>query len=383
MILVNNPGSWSAMYPPLAHAKWHGCTPTDLVFPFFLFAVGNALAFVMPGLIHGPRSLFWLKVIKRTTLIFMIGLLLNMSPFVRWDNGGVLVLKEWDSLRYLGVLQRISLCFGASAMVVWWFGRDGHASGVLWVIAGLLVGYWGACWLWGVKGDPFSLQGYFGTAVDRMLLGDKHLYQGEGVAFDPEGLMSTPPAIAQVLLGWWVGHWIVGKQMGSELIARLFLWATAFLVIAYLWQFQFPLNKKIWTSTFVLHTTGLGMMGLASFIYLIDIRKSLVSSGLGLRFERSLMAWVPFFEVFGKNPLFVFVLSGLVPRFLGLIRWQEGMKADGAPIWTSPLPWFYKHLFANLGSDPRLGSFLYSVTMLTCYWLIARWLDRRRIYIRV
>ena len=375
MILVNNPGSWAHMYPPLAHAPWHGCTPTDLVFPFFLFAVGNALAFVMPGLLAGPAGAFWAKVARRTLLIFLIGLFLNASPFVRWGAEGELVLRPWDTLRIMGVLQRIALCFGAAAAIVWLFGRRG-AAGPLWATAVLLVGYAAACVALGAPGDPYSLQGWFGTAIDQALLGTAHLYKGEGVPFDPEGLASTVPAVAQVLLGWWVGRMVVAGPVGAALVARLFLWATALLVVAYFWQLDMPLNKKIWTSSYVLHTTGLAMMALAALIHLIDIRRQ----------PRELAGWATFFEVFGKNPLFVFVLSGFVPRVLALWRWQDGVNADGLPLWTSPLPWVYNNVFAGIGQwagDPRLGSFLFAVANLALYALLAWWLDRRRIYIRV
>jgi len=386
MILVNNPGTWGAIYPPLAHAPWHGVTPTDLVFPFFLFAVGNALAFVMPGLLAGPSSAFWIKVVKRTLLIFLIGLFLNASPFVRWDNAtGELVLRQWETLRFMGVLQRIALCFGAAAVIVWvsfQFGGRRASSGPLLAAAALLLGYWLACIVWGAPGDPYSLEGWFGTAIDTAVLGEAHLYKGEGVPFDPEGLASTPPAVAQVLLGWWVGHMVLqgmvlqGTAAGKnpvELVARLCLWAVALLVLAYAWQLEFPFNKKIWTSSYVLHTSALAMLGLALFIQLIDIRKR----------PTELWGWASFFEVFGKNPLFVFVLAGLVPRVLALLRWQDGVNAQGLPVWTSPLPWVYKNLFANLSQDPRLGSFLFACANLSLYWLLAWWLDRRRIYIRV
>ncbi len=377
MILVNNPGSWSALYAPLAHAPWHGCTATDLVFPFFLFAVGNALALVMPGLQAGPAPLFWRRVLKRTLLIFVIGLALNAAPFVRWDASGELVLRSWETLRLMGVLQRIALCFGAAAAIVWCFSR----RGALWAAAALLVGYWLACISFGASGhpsgdpsgDPYSLQGWFGTAVDHALLGDAHLYQGEGVPFDPEGLASTAPAIAQVLLGWWVGQMMASGRMNAELVARLFLWATALLLLAYGWQLLMPLNKKIWTSSYVLHTTALAMMALAALIHLIDIRKQ----------PGALRGWVRFFEVFGRNPLFVFVLSGLVPRGLGLLRWQVGVDAQGAAQWTSPLPWLYNSVFAGIGSDARLGSLLFACASLMLYALLAWWLDRRRFYIRV
>ncbi len=369
MILVNNPGSWSALYPPLAHAPWHGCTPTDLVFPFFLFAVGNALAFVMPALQAAPAGVFWRRIAKRTLLIFAIGLLLNAAPFLRWDASGELAARSWDTLRVMGVLQRIALCFGAAAAIVWLCGR----RGALWAAAVLLLGYWAACHVWGAPGEPFSLQGWFGTAIDRALLGDAHLYKGEGVPFDPEGLASTAPAIAQVLLGWWVGQMVVGGRMGTELIARLCLWGALLLLLGWLWQLDMPLNKKIWTSSYVLHSTGLAMLGLALLIQVVDIRQR-ASEQRG---------WVRFFEIFGKNALFVFVLSGLVPRVLGLWRWQVGTDAQGAPVWTSPLLWIYHTLFADIGNDPRLGSLLFACANLLLYAALAWVLDRRRIYIKV
>ena len=369
MILVNNPGSWSHLYPPLAHAPWHGCTPTDLVFPFFLFAVGNALALVMPGLREAGAAVFWPRVLRRTALIFAIGLFLNAAPFVRWDASGELVLRSWDALRLMGVLQRIALCFGAAAVIVWLLPR----RGALVAAAALLVGYALTCLALGAPGDPYSLRGWFGTAIDRALLGDAHLYRGEGVPFDPEGLASTLPAIAQVLLGWWVGDMMQRGRADAALVARLFLWATLLLVAAYLWQLEMPLNKKIWTSSYVLHTTGLAMMALAALVHVIDLRARPAEQ----------WGWASFFEVFGRNPLFVFVAAGFVPRVLALLRWQSGTAADGTPLWTSPLPWVYQQLFAGLGSDPRLGSFAFALANLSLYWLLAWVLHRRRIYIRV
>ena len=369
MILVNNPGSWRYLYPPLAHAGWHGCTPTDLVFPFFLFAVGNALAFVMPGLRDAPSALFWQRVAKRTLLIFAIGLFLNASPFVRWDADGALVLKSWDNLRIMGVLQRIALCFGAAAAIVWLNTR----RSTLVIAAALLVGYWLACRAWGDPADTYGLLGWFGTAIDRAVLGAGHMYKGEGLAFDPEGLASTAPAIAQVLLGWWVGDMIMRGKADAALVTRLFLWATLLLVAAYVWQLEMPLNKKIWTSSYVLHTTGLAMMALALLIHVVEIRRRPVEQ----------RGWAAFFEVFGKNALFVFVVSGFVPRVLALWRWPDAVGPDGAILWTSPLPWLYKTVFADLGTDLRLGSFLFAAATVAMYWLLARALDRRGVYIRV
>ncbi len=367
MILVNNPGSWGALYPPLAHAPWHGCTPTDLVFPFFLFAVGHALALVAPGL--QARGAFWPRVLKRTALIFAIGLLLNAAPFLRWNEQGELVLRSWDTLRLMGVLQRIALCFGAAAALVGLLG----ARRAVPAAAVLLLTYWALCEALGAPGDVYSLPGWFGTAWDKALLGESHLYRGEGVPFDPEGLASTAPAVAQVLLGFWVGRGFNSRTLDAAVVARLALWGTVLLAVGYAWQLGMPLNKKIWTSSYVLHTTGLAMLALALCVQLVDLRAR----------PAELPGWARFFEVFGRNPLFVFVLSGLVPRFLSLLRWPVGTTAEGAPLWTSPLPWVYKTLFAQIGSDPRLGSFLFACANLACYAALAFWLDRRRLYIRV
>ncbi len=373
MILVNNPGSWAHLYPPLAHAGWHGCTPTDLVFPFFLFAVGNALALVLPGLRAGPPAVFWERVARRTLLIFAIGLLLNAAPFVRWDEGGALVLRSWETLRFMGVLQRIALCFGAAAAIVWLGGR----MGALIATALLLGGYALACATLGDPADPYGLIGWFGTAIDRSLLGAAHLYKGEGLPFDPEGLASTPPAIAQVLLGWWVGDLIRREKAGAELVVRLFMIATALLAAGYLWQLELPFNKKIWTSSYVLHSTGLATLALAALFQWLEVASqpaALADRGPG---------WLRVFEAFGRNPLFIFVLSGLVPRVLGLLRWADGFNADGTVHWITPLPWVYQHVFAHLGSDPRGGSLLFAAANLAAYAALAVWLDRRRVYIRV
>lgn len=370
MILVNNPGSWFHLYPPLAHAGWHGCTPTDLVFPFFLFAVGNALACVMPALRDAGGAAAVRRVGRRVLLIFAIGLLLNAAPFVRWDAEGALVVKSLATLRTMGVLQRIALSFGAAALVVWWLPR----RGVLWAVLALLAGYWLACLSLGDPQDPYGLFGWFGTGIDRALLGANHLYRGEGIAFDPEGLASTPPAVAQVLLGWWVGDAVRRHgKVDAELVSRLFLQAALLALAAYAWQLAMPLNKKIWTSSYVLLSTALAMAALATLMHVLEVRRRPAEQ----------LAWVRLCEAFGRNALFVFVLSGLVPRVLALWRWPEALRADGSPVWTSPLPWLYQNVFAGLGSDPRLGSLLFACANLAVYAAVALWLDRRRLYIRV
>ncbi len=363
MILVNNPGSWSHLYPPLAHASWHGFTPTDFVFPLFLFAVGLSLAWVMPGLRERGAAVFWPQVLRRTALIFAIGLALHAAPFVRWTEAGELVQRDWSQLRVMGVLQRIALAFGISAVVLWF----GGAKGAWRMAVLLLLGYWAACLALGAPGDPYGLEGFFGTGWDRAVLGSAHLYRGEGVPFDPEGLASTVPAVAQVLLGAWVGTQLVGRALGRDDVIRLYGWATVLLLLAWAWQGAMPINKKIWTSSYVLLTTGLAVALLA----LLLRHAELARPGPGL--ERVLR----FFEVFGRNALFVFVLSGLVPRFAALVRWREG---EG---WTSPFAWAWNHVFAGLTPDLRLDSLLFAVLQVLLYGAVVAWMDRRRIYVKV
>ncbi|HEY0677956.1 MAG TPA: DUF5009 domain-containing protein [Chitinophagaceae bacterium] len=365
MILVNNPGSWSHMFDPLAHAKWNGCTPTDLVFPFFLFAVGNALGFVMPRLETAPRSTVLGKIFKRTLLIFAIGIFLNWAPFVRWQ-GEELVSRPFETLRFMGVLQRIALSYCFAALIVYFFKVRGA-----FVISGLiLLGYWFLCLAFGNPADPYSLEGFFGTGLDRRLLGENHLYKGEGVPFDPEGLASTLPAIVQVIFGYFVGRYIQTKGKNFEMLSNLFVAGCVLIFTGFCWDLVFPINKKIWTSSYVCYTTGLAMMVIGVMIYLIEFREY---KG----------AWSKFFAVFGMNPLFIFVLSGFLPRVQGLIRWVDHIGANGKPVYTSPFSWFYEHICKPVSPKLETGSFLYALCMIVFYWLIVWWMDKRKIYIKV
>ena len=269
MILVNNPGSWANTFSPLAHASWHGCTPTDLVFPFFLFAVGNAMSFVMPKLQQGNSSEFWKKVIKRTLLIFLIGLFLNWSPFVKWSDTG-LVFKPWENVRILGVLQRIALCYFFASVIIYY----GKSRMALFIGMMILVIYWVLTFALGAAGHPYSLSGYFGNAIDFNVLGISHVYKGEGVPFDPEGLTSTLPAIVQVIFGYLVGEYIQLKGKNFEMLAKLILTGVILVFVGYIWDFSFPINKKIWTSSYFFYTSGLAIITLSMFIYLLEFNNA-------------------------------------------------------------------------------------------------------------
>jgi predicted acyltransferase len=222
----------------------------------------------------------------------------------------------------------------------------------------------------GNPADPYSLEGFAGNGIDEAVLGVAHLYRGEGVPFDPEGLLSTLPAIVQVVFGYFAGSYIQEKGKNYDMLAHVLLAGIVMALAGLIWGTQFPINKKIWTSSYVLYTTGLALMTLGTMIYLIEFR--------GVQ-----GAWSRFFDAFGKNPLFIFVLSGFLPRILGLMRWQEGTDDAGNPIYTSPLWWFYQHVCAPVASDPRVGSLLYALITIAFYWLIAWWMDKRRIYVKV
>ena len=362
MILVNNPGSWAHIFDPLEHAPWHGLTPTDLVFPFFLFAVGNAMAFVMPRLEAAGDAAFWRKVLKRTALIFLIGLFLNWWPFVRWVDGS-LVFRQWvdvskpgQGVRVMGVLQRIALCYFFASVIIYYLKpRKAFLAGMI-----LLMVYWMLCYV-GNPVDPYSLKGWFGTSIDKAVLGVSHMYKGEGIPFDPEGLVSTLSAIVQVILGFMVGDYIQKKGKSFEMLTGLFIAGVAMLVTGYCWDLVFPINKKIWTSSYTIYTSGLATLTIATMIYMIEFRN--IKGGL-----------TRFFDVFGKNPLFVFALSAFLPKGLALIRLGDGVN---------PWNWLYKKVLIHVPGPPELGSLLYALCVITFMWAICYWMDKRKIYVKV
>jgi predicted acyltransferase len=379
MIMVNNPGSWAHIYAPLDHSEWHGVTPTDIVFPFFLFAVGNALAFVMPRLQAAGQSTFWKKIIKRTILIFVIGLFLNWMPFVKWDND-VLVFKPWSyidadgnaaGVRILGVLQRIALAYFFASVIIYFL----KIRGAFVVACVILLGYWFLC-VAGNPADPFSFTGWFGTNIDKAILGEGHMYHGEvrnghAIAFDPEGFMSLFGAIVQVIFGYFCGDYIIKKGKTPEMVNGLFVAGAVFLFAGYVWDMVFPINKKIWTSSYVVYTTGLAMIILAVMIYLIELKNH--------------RGWLgKFFDVFGKNPLFIFMLAGILPRLLGLIRIPSSLDTQGNQLYLTPFAWFYEHICKPIFPDNlNNGSLLYALCLITFYWLIVYWMDKKKIYIKV
>lgn len=349
MIIVNTPGSWNYVYPPLLHSKWHGCTPTDLVFPFFLFAVGVAMWFAFGKFEHKLTTESGKKIAKRTIIIFGIGLLLNAFPFVH--------LKLQD-LRIMGVLQRIALAYGIGSLLCLKFSKK-----QLILISGILLFlYWGITVLFGGN-NPYSLEGNPSIAFDKFILGANHLYQGFGTAFDPEGLFSTLPSIVTVILGYLAGNLIASSER-KKLVSKLLLYGVIGVIVGLVWDLGFPINKPIWSSSYVIYTAGLALLVLAVMIYLIDIR--------------NYKKWAHPFLVFGMNPLFIYVLSGVwVQVMIYLIQFSD--KAGNS---ITGYQWLYKNAFVSWAGDMN-GSLFFALTHILIYWLIVLILYRKRIFIKI
>ncbi len=355
MIIVNTPGNGATTFSPLLHAKWNGFTPTDLVFPSFLFAVGNAMSFVMARWNTLTQSQVLWKILKRTAVIFLLGYLMYWFPFVKRDVAGDFIAFPFDETRVFGVLQRIAVCYGIASLIVY-YCRPKTAV-ILAVV--FLFAYWIFLYaLAGTGADPLSMQGNAVLRIDRWLLGDMHLYHGEGVAFDPEGLLSMLPAVANVIAGYVVGKFIQQKGSTYEGLTILLLAGAVLLFAAYCWNFSFPVNKKLWTSSFVLLTVGLDCIILALLIYIVSVKHKI--------------GWTYFFEVMGRNPLFIYLLSELGATLLFFFRVDNK---------TSLYHWAYTNIFQPAGD--YTGSFLFAVSFMLLCWLAGYFLDKRKIYVRV
>jgi predicted acyltransferase len=354
MIIVNTAGDSHTTFAPLLHAKWHGFTPTDLVFPSFLFVVGNAMSFAMKKWEQKNTAEVLAKIFKRTLIIFLLGYLMYWFPFVDF-NAGKISLLPISETRILGVLQRIALCYCFASLLIYFL----KPKLTIIISIGLLLLYWGLCFWLGDPYDPLSLQGNAGLIFDKWLMGDAHLYHGNGgVPFDPEGWLSTLPAIVNVVAGYWVGMHVQKSGKSYEGLTKLILAGFALMVIAYFWNFIFPINKKLWTSSFVLHTVGLDCILLGAVIYIVDFQHKI--------------KWTGFFEAFGKNPLFVYLLSEILSTILDLIP----MGND-----TSLFRWIYLNIFSYAGD--YWASLLFAVSFMLVCWSAGYWLDKRKIYVRV
>ena len=323
MLLVNNPGTWGAIYWPLEHAEWHGWTPTDLIFPFFLFIVGitTELSRKEP-----------LAILRRGSLIILCGLLLNLFPYFRFGT-----------LRFSGVLQRIGLVYIVAALIARYVSRKTMIA----IVVVILLGYWFVL----TRGPLEPPDATVAASIDRAVLGPDHIWKA-AKTWDPEGPLSTVPAIATALLGILVTLWVRAREVKKLLIA-----GGAGLAIGLVWDLVFPINKNLWTSSYVVFTVGFACVLLAICIWIIDIREW--------------RGWTKPFVVYGVNPLIAFVGSGAMARLLGII------KIDGRTLHS----WSYRPFKAAF--EPHFASLLWALTFVM-FWLAILWvLYRRNIILKV
>ncbi len=351
MILVNNPGTWAHVYAPLRHAEWHGWTPTDLIFPFFVFIVGVAMPFAFDryrdGATGDQRALYT-RVFRRAALIVLLGLALTGLPRL-----------DLSEIRFPGVLQRIGVVYLLTSLVVLNTTRRAQA----WIAAGLLVLYQLLMTWVPVPGHgPGNLapDANLGAWLDRLLLGQQHLWQNR--PWDPEGLLSTIPAVSTCLLGVFAGRWVRSGRDRREIAGWMLVSGWMLILLGLAWSIWFPINKNLWTSSYVLFTAGAALEVLGVCYWLIDVA--------------SIRRWARPAIVYGRNPLFVYVLSGFLVKALLMIRVGSGEAA------TSLYAWLYRTLFATWLA-PVNASLAFALSMVTAMWLVAWVLDRRSIYIRV
>ncbi len=365
MIMVNNPGSWNYVYAPLGHAAWNGLTPTDLVFPFFMFIMGISTYISLRKYNFTFSSdAFW-KIIKRTIVIFAIGLgIAWFSLFCRTWNalsseelsfGAHLWQSIWtfDHIRIMGVMQRLALCYGATAIIALTMKH----KNIPYLIAFLLVGYFFVL-LFG-NGFEYNDTNIL-SKVDRAILGVNHMYQDNGI--DPEGILSTIPSIAHVLIGFCVGRMIIKTQDINQKLEKLFLIGTILTFAGFLLSYGCPINKKIWSPTFVLATCGLGSSFLALLIWIIDVK--------------GYKNWSRFFESFGVNPLFIYVMAGVLSILLGNI-----LITHDATV-MSLHGYFYNILLRPCFGD-YFGSLVYALIFVAINWGVGYILYKKKIYIKI
>lgn len=345
MIVVNSPGSGKTTFSPLEHASWNGFTLTDLVFPTFLFVVGNAMSFSLKKYESQGDAAFFKKVLKRTALIFLLGFLMYWFPFFEGGH-----LKPLSGTRIFGVLQRIALCYGMAAILLHYVKeRTALIIGAI-----TLVAYHA---IMAIFGD-FTLTGNAVLKLDLWLMGPDHLYHGEGLPFDPEGLLSTFPAVVNVIAGYVAGSYLQRNGQKYETLAKLCMVGFGLVLAAMAWNLVFPINKKLWSSSFVLITVGIDLFVLATLVYALDMKKWFTKTY--------------FFEVFGRNTLFVYLLSELL--VIMLFTWSIGDQ--------SAYGWIADNVFISWAGG-YMGSLFFALwVMLTC-WFVGYILDKRGIYIKI
>jgi predicted acyltransferase len=340
MILVNNPGDWGQIYWPLEHAEWNGWTPTDLIFPFFLFVVGASLAFSSRDTTRAAAI--------RALKIFGLGFFMAFYP--RFNL---------LTVRIPGVLPRIALCYFAAFLIKKHFGKPGVAA----IAAACCLGYWFLMTVVPVPGGiapNLEPETNLGAWLDRLIFGS-HLWVSSKT-WDPEGLLSSLPAVGTTLLGYLAGS-LLGAGLGaSEVLRRLIITGVVLTISGLLWSHVFPINKSLWTSSYVLFTAGLASLSLAGFYFVADVR--------------GYKSFLKPFVIYGVNAIVVFVASGLLAKTMGLIR----APLDGE--WVSSQMFLYRTLFVSWLS-PINASLAYALANVALWYVVLWWMDQRGIHVKV
>jgi predicted acyltransferase len=370
MILVTDPGTYSAVYWPLRHAEWNGATPTDMIFPSFLFIVGVAIPFSFAKRIErgADRARLAGHVVLRSALLFVIGLIVNGFP-------------DYDlhTLRIPGILQRIALCYLCGGLIYLWSRGNvrtrAQGSAGDWIIVGLttfiLAAYWLVLKLVPVPGfgaGRLDSLGNLPAFIDRSILGTRHMWAygltpGYGVTYDPEGLISTLPAVATLLVGVLAGVWMRTKRSGRQKAIGLAAAGLIFLLVGWLLHPFLPINKRIWTSTFALFSSGVSLLAFSLCYAIVDLK----------RWRR----WASPALIFGTNAIFAFALSGVITTLSDRIHVRDG---GGAAL--SLHRWSYQYGFASW-LEPVHASLAYAIAIVLLNMVIMGLLYRRRIFLRV
>ncbi len=367
MIMVNNPGSWESIYAPLEHASWNGLTPTDLVFPFFMFIMGISTYVSLRKFDFEFSSPTLFKILKRTVIIFLIGLgLAWLSLSFRTFNSLsveelgfmdrlIQSVTNFEHVRILGVMQRLALTYGITSLIAI-FVKHKY---IPYIVVITLVGYF----LLLLFGNGFEFgENNIISVVDRAILGANHMYVDNGVVLDPEGLLSTIPAIAHVLIGFYCGKILLNAKGNSEKIQQLFIIGTILMFAGFLLSYGCPINKKIWSPTYAIVTCGLASLLLALLVWIIDMKGH--------------KKWSVFFQSFGVNPLFIYVAAEVLAILMGSISFIH----NGANI---SIKGFVYQICLQPYLGDYLGSFIFALLFVGLNWMIGNVLYKKQIYIKI
>jgi predicted acyltransferase len=374
MLLVNNPGTWGAIYPPLEHAAWNGWTPTDVIFPFFVFIVGvtTHLSITARRERGDTDAMLVKQIVRRGAIIFLLGFLMSLFPFYQWGtiegmpHPTILdrIVYRWEYVRILGVLQRIGLVYIAAGLL----SLKTTVKQQVVIVATLLYGYWFAMTLIPIPGKDIGAlmlnnpSETLAAHLDRAILGLNHIWSGS-VTYDPEGPFSTIPAIGTAMLGIFAGRWIGQPRPLIERIAGLFAIGCVGMVVGMMWNWVFPINKNLWTSSYVVFTAGMACVTLATIMWIVD--------------WLNIKGWTKPFVIYGMNPIVAFVGSGVLARCIYTL-WKVDYNGKPTPIETV----IYKTVFEPW-FEPRNASLAMALVTVLFWFGILAWMYRRRIFLKV